>query len=78
MSVAIHFSKGLTRSGKLKVIFIEREFNIADLQTKQNPRAEFEKLWNMTHLRMKWQHLKIKEHHMDSDTKQSRVRLSPY
>eukprot|EP00924_Labyrinthula_sp_SR-Ha-C_P006333 augustus_masked-scaffold_31-processed-gene-3.66-mRNA-1 protein AED:1.00 eAED:1.00 QI:0/0/0/0/1/1/3/0/1177 len=59
MSVAIHFLKGLIRSGKLKVIFIKREFNIADLQTKQNPRAEFEKLWNMTHSRMKWQHLKI-------------------
>eukprot|EP00924_Labyrinthula_sp_SR-Ha-C_P002728 snap_masked-scaffold_13-processed-gene-5.16-mRNA-1 protein AED:1.00 eAED:1.00 QI:0/0/0/0/1/1/2/0/405 len=44
MSVIIHILKGLIRSGKLKMIFIKREFNIADLQSKQNPRDEFENL----------------------------------
>lgn len=57
LSLYIHFVKQLLRQLQLKVVFVRRELNPADLLTKQNCRREFDRLWTMLLSPFRWVHV---------------------
>eukprot|EP00924_Labyrinthula_sp_SR-Ha-C_P010163 augustus_masked-scaffold_66-processed-gene-0.83-mRNA-1 protein AED:1.00 eAED:1.00 QI:0/0/0/0/1/1/3/0/1297 len=59
LSVQIHFLKDLIREKKLKVFYVKRDFNVADLQTKQPTKVDFKKLWKQANDKLYYKHVKV-------------------
>ena len=58
LAVRIHFLKQQVQIGKIRVIYMRRWYNLADLMTKQNSPQEFSRLWTMAQSPFRWVHTK--------------------
>ena len=54
ISIMIHFLKEKVDQKKIQVNYISREFNMADILTKQPTKKEFIRLWDMVKSPFQW------------------------
>lgn len=57
LSVYIHFLKENIQNKMVKVVFVNRSQNIADIQTKQGTKKEFQSLWKAAQEPLTWKHI---------------------
>ena len=56
LAAYITFIKSVIAREQMRVVFLRREYNFADIMTKQSSSEIFNRLWNMASSKFKWTH----------------------